>query len=290
MSKIYKIVNNINGKIYIGKTIKEIEYRFKRHLINASKKINRYLYDAINHYGKENFTIELIEECDKSNENEREMYWIKYYKSNDKEFGYNMTNGGDGGAMCSKSIEKMRLKKIGYITSEETKKKQSEAHRGKHEGDKNIAKRSDVRKKISETLKKKYRNGELKNTLQDNIIKSGLKFGFFGKHSDETKKKLSKCRMGKKLNEIIGDEAADKRKSELSKNWSGKNNPNYIYIDPNEILKRLLDGKTNYDIAKEFNVAPSTIIDKFKKEFNTTPNKYIKDKLNGKKISNNTKD
>ena len=97
MGKIYRIINSVNSKVYIGKTIKSLNTRFSRHLINADKKINRCLYDSINHYGKEAFKIELIEECSDEKLNEREIYWISMYKSNQKGFGYNMTDGGHGG-------------------------------------------------------------------------------------------------------------------------------------------------------------------------------------------------
>lgn len=107
--------------------------------------------------------------------------------------------------------------------------------------------------------------------------------------SDETKRKLSKHRKGKKINEIIGDEKANKRKLMLTENWSGENNPNYVNINPDDILIKLIDGKNNIEIAKEFNVSPATIIEKFKKKFKCTPNKYIK-KLQNEKVSNNTKD
>ena len=63
MAFIYKIVNDVNGKLYIGKTTKTIEERYNRHLQNARNKVNRYLYDAMNHYGVEHFSISLIEEC-----------------------------------------------------------------------------------------------------------------------------------------------------------------------------------------------------------------------------------
>ena len=171
MGKIYKIINTINLKVYVGKTIKSLNYRFGRHLINANKKINRHLYDSINHYGKESFKIELIEECADELLNEREIYWISKYKSNQKEFGYNMTDGGDGGKMQPESIEKMKLKKTGRKTSDETKKKQSKSQIGKHVGDLNVAKRPEVKEKISKTLIRKHKNGEIKSTLLENIIK-----------------------------------------------------------------------------------------------------------------------
>ena len=54
---IYKIVNMINNKVYIGKTY-DINKRFNTHIKNAKNKLNRRLYDAMNKYGIENFTVE----------------------------------------------------------------------------------------------------------------------------------------------------------------------------------------------------------------------------------------
>jgi hypothetical protein len=51
---------------------------------------------AIRKYGKEHFKIEIIEDnILKKNLDEREIYWIAYYKSNNSEFGYNLTKGGN---------------------------------------------------------------------------------------------------------------------------------------------------------------------------------------------------
>lgn len=93
MGYIYKIVNDINDKVYIGKTEFNIKKRFKEHCQDSKKKYeNRPLYKAMNKYGTEHFSIEEIEEC--NNLEEREIYWIKYYNS--FENGYNATLGGDG--------------------------------------------------------------------------------------------------------------------------------------------------------------------------------------------------
>lgn len=93
---IYKIVNNINQKVYIGKTTKSIEERWQEHQSDAfrQRNENRPLYKAIKKYGIENFSIELIEECDISDLSNREIYWIEEYHSFSN--GYNATLGGDG--------------------------------------------------------------------------------------------------------------------------------------------------------------------------------------------------
>lgn len=97
MAFIYKITNKINGKVYIGKTERTIEIRWKEHQKNAKyeeKLFHIPLYKAFNKYGIENFSIEYIEECATNILNEREQYWIKFFDSCGN--GYNCTLGGDG--------------------------------------------------------------------------------------------------------------------------------------------------------------------------------------------------
>lgn len=96
MAYIYKITNQINGKIYIGKTLKTIPERWKEHCLDYKKERceKRPLYDAMNKYGVKNFTIEEVEECLPDVLNDREVYWIEQYGS--FKYGYNATKGGDG--------------------------------------------------------------------------------------------------------------------------------------------------------------------------------------------------
>ena len=96
MSKIYKISNDINDKVYIGKTESSLEKRFREHCNDAFRQCEerRPLYNAMKKYGIEHFTIELIEECSYENADSREQYWIEFY--NTYYDGYNATLGGDG--------------------------------------------------------------------------------------------------------------------------------------------------------------------------------------------------
>lgn len=96
MSKIYKIINDINDKVYVGKTMTTIEKRFKQHCADSVRcdKENRPLYRAMNKYGIEHFSIHLIEECSDIEASIREQYWIGFYKGYTE--GYNATLGGDG--------------------------------------------------------------------------------------------------------------------------------------------------------------------------------------------------
>ena len=101
MAYIYKIVNDINGKIYIGKTSNTVEERFKEHIQDSKKKRceKRPLYDAMNKYGIENFRIEQIEEVKNDKiASEREQFWINQLRTYIGFIdcnGYNATLGGD---------------------------------------------------------------------------------------------------------------------------------------------------------------------------------------------------
>lgn len=94
MAYIYKIINDANQKVYIGKTEYSIERRFCQHCSDAFKRTEeqRPLYAAMRKYGIDHFHVELIEETD--NPNEREIYWIEQYRS--FKYGYNATLGGEG--------------------------------------------------------------------------------------------------------------------------------------------------------------------------------------------------
>lgn len=96
MSFIYIITNNVNDKVYIGKTDRTIEARWKEHQAARKENSKKHykLYAAMNKYGFENFSIGKIEECAVEKVNEREKYWIKRFDSYNN--GYNMTLGGDG--------------------------------------------------------------------------------------------------------------------------------------------------------------------------------------------------
>lgn len=94
---IYKITNNINKKVYIGQT-NNINRRFREHKnCGGIEEQNKLLYYAINKYGIENFSFDIIE-GPIEDYNEREKYWIKYYNSyieEENSWGYNMTAGGE---------------------------------------------------------------------------------------------------------------------------------------------------------------------------------------------------
>ena len=90
---IYKIVNKVNGKIYVGQTTETIEQRFKRHMGYQKDEHDTKFYRAVRKYGVDNFYVEMIEEVeDREQLNAREEYWIRELDTVNS--GYNSYYGG----------------------------------------------------------------------------------------------------------------------------------------------------------------------------------------------------
>lgn len=98
---IYKIVNLVNGKIYIGQTVNTFNQRYGGkgvgvERITDSYSNNSHLLNAIEKYGTMNFKVEILEQCTTLEElNEREDYYVEYYDSNNESKGYNKIGGGN---------------------------------------------------------------------------------------------------------------------------------------------------------------------------------------------------
>lgn len=87
---IYKITNIENQKCYVGQAA-NLADRWKQHIkrgVGADTPTRNKLYPAMRELGPENFTFEVIEECDRSLLDSREDYWQEYFKA--KEFGYSI--------------------------------------------------------------------------------------------------------------------------------------------------------------------------------------------------------
>ena len=114
---IYKVINKVNGKVYIGQTVKSLLGRISDHLHdNKSNDYNSAFHKALRKYGKDNFEWRVLEKCvSKEEMDEMEFHYIKQYDSYNSG-GYNLTWGGEG---CH-----------GRKYSAETLKKMSESHKG----------------------------------------------------------------------------------------------------------------------------------------------------------------
>lgn len=181
MIGIYMIENLVNHKRYIGKTI-DFNRRTYLHLhyLRSGLHKNSHLQNSWNKYGSENFRIVLFDdrtlECESLSRldinkllNELEIAWIKFYKSSDENYGYNLSEGGEGATLLgdrnpsygkpksndtikkicetiskNKSHSGERNGRYGKPVSEETRLKISKANSGRVQSDEERAKRCEA--------------------------------------------------------------------------------------------------------------------------------------------------
>ena len=150
---VYKATNNINGKVYIGKTTRTLSHAKARHHDRAFHvEYVTYFYNALRKYGWSSFTWETlyIGKDDQDIQQKEKEYIVEY-----KDLCYNMTDGGDGsaGLTTSESTKLLRSNNVlgdknpcfgkfgnahpayGNKHTEETKQRISDAHSGKSKSD-----------------------------------------------------------------------------------------------------------------------------------------------------------
>ena len=278
MGYIYKIINKVNGKVYIGQTKKTIEERYARHLSLAKQKKNRYLYDAMNHYGLENFYCVKIEECDNQQLDDKEKAWIKYYQSNNPNYGYNMTEGGGGGDTWTNNPHK----KLTIARIKQTKIKNGTWGKAAPKG-------------TPSPTKGKYQISINKDSLLEDIKLGLTNSELCEKYKVSKATLIQRCKVyfHKTPDEIRGIRLTDEEKEqkrllhlqELSlqrkERWTGEKNPNYKELDYNKLEEYLYQGLTLDQISKKLNLSKPTLISKIKKHYNMTTRelkKYVKSK------------
>lgn len=174
--KIYIHKNKVNGKIYVGQTsYKNINQRWR---YGEGYKKSVKFYSAIKKYGWENFEHIILEECDTLEQaNEREKFYIEKFKSNIKNYGYNLTSGGS---------EKR-------IITEETRKRMSESKKGNKNPMKNHIFSEEHKKRLSNSLKGRKKSKEwVEKIMRNNNHKTMLG----KKHTLESKIKMSEKQKG----------------------------------------------------------------------------------------------
>jgi group I intron endonuclease len=121
MALVYKVTNNLNGKVYIGYTTRTLKQRWAEH--SAPSRVTTVLHKAIKKYGKENFSIEevFVSSCIKTIlDKEKEL--ISQYNSFNSG-GYNATFGGEASIPTKATCAKISAAKKGHAVSEETRDK-----------------------------------------------------------------------------------------------------------------------------------------------------------------------
>ena len=248
---IYKITNQVNSKIYIGQD----KHNNPNYL--GSGKI---LHLAFKKYGAENFIKEIIEVCEsKEHLDERERYWINFYKSTDRNIGYNIALGGDGGDTISNHPDKdlIRQKHSEWM-------QENNPARGRKKSEDEIERWKD-------SFVGKYK-GE-----------NSLNFG--KKHNDDSKIKMSEAR--KKWHKNLTEEERNIISGKISKSnkgkegfWKGKDNTNHSdWMKQNNPMK----GKTHTDEIKQ------RISDANKKPKSDETKRKLSEANKGKKPGNTVK-
>ena len=192
MGVIYAITNKKNGKQYVGKS----KNHKKRWTDHGCKGRNQLISQAIREDGKSNFEFEVIQECDNSEMNDLESYYIAFLDTLVPN-GYNISPGGTQVAEETKekirktnstpeAIERSRLLKVGVARSEETKEK--------------IRKTNSTPEAIARS---RLAMVGIKRSDEARANMSKAQLG--NKHSEETKKKMSKTRTMHKVVQIHPD-------------------------------------------------------------------------------------
>ena len=204
MMIVYKIVNNINEKIYVGITKYSLSERVAGHIRDKS-----YIGKALRKYGLESFTLSVIDEASSVEVlKEKESYWIK--KLNSKApFGYNLTDGGDGLINPAKEVRD---------GISETLKRHYKNH--SHTiGFTGHAHSKESRKKISESLRIVESTPSYKKRMSD--LRKGVP------KSEEHKKNISKAKTGKKRTDVVWNKGLKmkERNSDYVNSMQGRKRP-----------------------------------------------------------------
>lgn len=228
---IYKTTNLLNSKVYIGKSMKTFNENYLGSGILLQK--------AIKKYGRENFSVEMIDYAEDMNElNQKEKYWIKEYNGN----SYNIAEGGTGGnTLGNHPNKKEHYKKVakkisktlkGHTVSKEARKKQSISHTGWFDRLTEIE-REEYRKKLSNKMKEVYKDGH---------HNKGRKL------SEETKHKLSlyakKNRFGGDVFSTFSVEKQTEIKEKISISHKGKS-------PSNETKEKIRQSLLGHKVSKE---------------------------------------
>ena len=196
-----------NNKVYIGITSTTTNRRWNN---GKSYSGSRYFNNAIHKYGWDNIehTI-LYENLTKDEACQKEIELIQKYKSNNPDYGYNLSAGGDCGNYGHKQSKEfcqmMSQLHKGKIVSEETREKIRKGNTGKKMKPESIEKTAAAHRgkplseehkaKISNALKGR-KNGPRSEESIRKSVETRKKNGY--RHSDETKRKISNAHKGKK--------------------------------------------------------------------------------------------
>lgn len=246
MVGIYCIRNIVNNHRYIGQSI-DLGGRKYDHFYYLDKGThhNKYLQSAYNLHGKDKFVFEILEECDSESLSEREIFWISYYGGCNSPNLYNLTAGGKSnygehnpryGKHWSEEWKTRQSQRMKVYLSDPTRhplygvhptavtiEKQRKSHIGKPQT-------AESNKKRSDTLKRRYANGEIVAYMQGKhhteLTKNKLRNRVLPKHTIEQRQKISLAVRGER-NGMYGKTHTPEARAKLSKAHKGEKNHAY---------------------------------------------------------------
>jgi len=198
MFTIYRHLNVINGKSYIGYTRWTIDRRFHNHIAYSKRNSDFLFHKAIRKYGIECWKSFSLKTCDTVAEaRELEKKFIAEYQSNMRDKGYNMTEGGEGNSNKGKPLSpEHKIKAIAALRSHVWTPEEYQ-ERGKKLKGRNRT--EEERKAISEGMKRVKQNGL---TDAQKIQLERLHAHTRGmKRTEETREKISLSLRGKPKSE-----------------------------------------------------------------------------------------
>ena len=189
---IYKAVNKINGKVYVGQTVNPVSVRIRQHFNRPDHPFGV----ALRKYGLCGFDIRVLEECPRELLNDRERHWIAEIQAHSRA-GYNLTLGGDGrnGAPHTEATKlKMRNAALGSRNHNfgvprppEENEKRSQSLRGKMVGDKNpmYGKRFSQPEGVRQRMREAFSRPEIREARRQRILANNPM------NNEDTRRKLS---------------------------------------------------------------------------------------------------
>lgn len=264
---IYKYTNIHNNKMYIGRTCQPLSQRAG--LNGQNYKGSTYFWNAIQKYGWDSFSCDILEsELDAKTASEREIYWIKYFQSDNPNIGYNIINkvlsdySDKHGNKISEKLKDNCGEKNGFYGkhhTEQTKQHFRDLFTGKHPTE-------ETRRKMSEARQKHPLVGELNGMYGKHHTEEACKKmrearkinppkGMLGKHhTEETKKRISLTQKGKIVSE--------KTRHKISVGRKGIKPPNSVAILHVETGERC---SSISEVSRKFGIPDTTLRTKMKK-------------------------